>query len=102
MSKKKAPTKAESQYMDRVCSIGCIVCQNLGYGASPAEFHHTRASAGGGQKSDVKKGIPLCPQHHRLGGYGVAYHAGAKEFERLYGSEEELVMQVHKILGVIK
>jgi hypothetical protein len=29
--------------------------------------------------------------HHRNGGYGIAYHAGRKEFEKRFGSEVELL-----------
>lgn len=35
----------------------------------------------------------MCPNHHRLGGSGVAIHAGQKTWESLYGSELELLDQ---------
>ncbi|MEM1113251.1 MAG: Ref family recombination enhancement nuclease [Pseudomonadota bacterium] len=100
MAKKKRPTKAQREHMDRVVQLGCIVCLNLGYEDSPAEFHHTRTSAGGAQKSDVVLGIPLCPIHHRTGGPGLAIHAGQKTWEAHFGTEEELIAQVHELLGV--
>ncbi len=55
---------------------------------TPAEIHHLRNDVGVGQRSE--KVIPLCPTHHRLGGYGVAFHAGRGKFEEKYGTEEEL------------
>lgn len=42
--------------------------------------------------------IPLCPTHHRAGGFGVAYHAGPRQFEKLYGTETELWNQVRERL----
>jgi hypothetical protein len=42
--------------------------------------------------------IPLCPNHHQNGGYGVALHAGQREWEKRYGSEEALLEQVKELL----
>lgn len=82
-------TKAEKLHFEKLVNIGCIVCIKEGYGYSQPEIHHLRTGAGGGQKS--KDTIPLCPQHHRIGGYGVAIHAGQKAFESKYGTELELL-----------
>lgn len=98
-SRKPARTKAVSTYMGRVAALGCIVCRNLGFGPTPAELHHPRFLAGAGQKADDKDVIGLCAQHHRLGGYGVAYHAGPEEWERRYGTEEELLEQTRREVG---
>lgn len=84
--------------MDRVASLGCIVCLNLGYRDSPAEIHHTRAGAGGGQRSPHTETLPLCPPHHRTGGHGVAIHAGQKTWEDKYGTEANLLNQVEELL----
>ena len=67
----------------------CIVC--LAYHNTPdvpAEIHHLRSDVGMGQRS--KRYIGLCPQHHRLGGHGVAIHAGVKAFSERYASEQDL------------
>lgn len=90
---KKPRTTKIKKHMSAVADLGCVVCRNLGYGKTPAELHHPRFLAGGGQKSSDDDVIPLCPNHHRLGGYGIAYHAGAKEWERRYGTEEILLEQ---------
>jgi hypothetical protein len=86
--------------MGIVAGLCCVVCRNLGYGDSPAEVHHVRYLAGGGQRSSNLDTIPLCPNHHRLGGWGVAYHAGPEEFERRYGTEEQLLNQTREECGV--
>lgn len=92
MGKKKAATAEEKRHMADVVALGCIVCRRLGFGASPAEFHHLRTGAGL-MRSPHKRGIPLCPAHHRTGGFGVAYHAGAKTWEANFGTELELLEQ---------
>jgi len=86
-------TLAEKWWVARVVSLGCVVCRNLGHGETPANYHHIRTGQGAGQRSGNGLGIPLCKVHHQDGGQGVAYHAGPKTFERMYGSELELLNQ---------
>ncbi len=95
---KKSATKEERAHMDRVSQLGCIVCRNLGYPDSPAGIHHIRASAGGGQRSSHYEVIPLCALHHLTGGYGVAFHAGSECWQRAFGTEVELLLQVKTLL----
>lgn len=99
-SAKKAATKAEREHMGIVAGLCCIVCRNLGYGDSPAEVHHVRYLAGGGQRSSNMDTIPLCPNHHRLGGYGVAFHAGPEVWQQRYGDEADLLEQVRREAGI--
>ncbi|MGB0662801.1 MAG: Ref family recombination enhancement nuclease [Pontibacterium sp.] len=87
-------TNYEREWLSDLVSLGCVVCRNLGYGDSPAEVHHVRFEAGVGQRSDHTSALPLCPEHHRLGGHGVAFHAGPKVWQQQYGTERELLEQV--------
>jgi len=80
----------------KVAALGCIVCRVHYNVVTPAQIHHLRVDTGMGQKSD--KVIPLCPLHHQHGGYGVAYHAGPKEWERRYGTQLELWQKVQELL----
>ena len=93
----RAPTKAEREHMDRVVSLGCVACLNLGYYDAPSEIHHIGNGTMGKRASNYEV-IPLCPTHHRNGGYGVAVHAGRKAWERLHGTEQELLKQVKGML----
>jgi hypothetical protein len=52
------------------------------------------------QKAGFNEAIPLCPNHHQNGGYGVALHAGQKEFEARYGTELELLKHTNLLLGI--
>lgn len=85
----------EKKHLDRVSQLGCIACSDLGFPDSPAEIHHQL-----GQGRDNFKVIPLCPEHHRLGGFGVAVHDGTRTWESIYGSQESLVKRVNEQLGV--
>jgi hypothetical protein len=63
----------------------CCVC-----GTWPVEVHHI-TGAGMALRASHFDTIPLCPTHHRLGSYGVAVHAGQKEWERQFGAQRELL-----------
>lgn len=39
-------TKDDKRWLEDVASLGCVVCRNLGYGATPAEVHHIRKGQG--------------------------------------------------------
>ena len=82
--KKRRPTKAEREYMGWVADRGCIICRR------PAEIHHIRAGVGAGQRSTAYETIGLCPKHHRLGGHGVAIHAGQETWQAIHGDETDL------------
>ena len=88
-------TAASKRHLSRVAALGCIVCASDGI-ESEAEIHHVRH---GGEKRDDYKTIPLCPAHHRTGGYGVAVHAGRSIWSMLYGDETVLLRRVYYLLG---
>ena len=93
-------TKDERKHYDRISQHGCIACRVLGYGYSPCEIHHIRTGTGAGRKSHWSKAIGLCPNHHRLGGYGVAIHGGIQGFEQSLGMTElELLEKQLELLG---
>lgn len=71
-------TKDDKDWLSDVAELGCIVCRNLGFGSTPAEIHHIRTGQGAGQRANHKRTLPLCPAHHRTGGFGVAIYAGQK------------------------
>lgn len=92
--------KADSLHLSRVAALGCIVCRNQNLGETSAEIHHIRTGQGISQRADHRKSIPLCHMHHRNGGYGVAIHAGRKQWEKNFGTELKLLEQVQLELGV--
>jgi hypothetical protein len=96
-----AKTKDEKKHYDRLSQLGCVVCLREGHGYTQPAIHHIRSDAGMGMKSHWSKAIPLCPMHHQHGGWGVALHAGQKEFEKRYGTEEELLEYTTQCLNTV-
>lgn len=90
-------TKAERAWLSKVSGFGCFVCKKMGYDDSPAEIHHIGNQATGLRASNFEV-IPLCANHHRNGGYGVAIHAGKQEWERLHGSEKDILKEINACL----
>jgi hypothetical protein len=86
-------TKAEREHLEKVAAMGCLVCSR------PAEIHHIRTGLGMSQRASNYEVLPLCPYHHRQGGFGEAIHAGQKEFESKYGSEVELLNKINRRIG---
>lgn len=88
--------KDEKKYLNKVASVGCILCRAaFGVKDSPAEIHHIRRFGGKRATSPV---IPLCPEHHR-GNSGV-HGLGAKGFEAKWGtSQEALLAQLNELLN---
>lgn len=78
---------AAKKHLARVAALGCIIC------GAPAEIHHPRFVCGMSQRAPDWLAVPLCPIHHRTGGFGVAIHAGQQEFERNYMSEQDLLAE---------
>ena len=75
-------------------ALGCILCQRLGYGSTPAEIHHIRRF---GMPRDQAPFIPLCPEHHR--GKSGVHGLGRKAFESRYGlTENDLLKEVIDLL----
>ena len=95
--KGKPPTKKELAHMNKVRELGCIVCRNNGYLSSPAEIHHIEGKT---KANSHFKVLPLCFEHHRKGNRfrPISRHPYKKRFEDAYGTEEELLEQVNKLL----
>ena len=90
--------KAEKEHLDAVTELGCIVCRNETGQRTASQIHHVRMGKGLGQRASHFETIPLCHWHHQNGPIGVAFHAGRAMWEWLYGTEEELLEQVTRLL----
>lgn len=94
---KKKPTKAEREHLNRVASIGCIACLNLGITGSPAEIHHIKTGLGVGQRASHFDTIPLCFHHHSAMGVD-GYHKYPETWQQKHGRELDLLQQVRDML----
>jgi len=85
--------KADRDYLDAVIRDGCVLCEFLGFGQSPAEVHHQRTGTGAARRASHRQVVALCPRHHRIG--PVAFHVmGRKAFERLHGITELALVEM--------
>lgn len=96
---KRAPTVAESAWMDAIVAHGCICCRMDGHGYVPACVHHMLR---GGHRIGHLFTLPLCPGHHQAGTGApglIARHPNKAQFEKKYGSEFDLLHGLQLLLG---
>lgn len=53
------------EWKSKVAGLGCVLCQHLGLGPSPACLHHAREGQGMSQRASDWLVIPLCHHHHQ-------------------------------------
>lgn len=92
------PTRVEAKWMDDICRIGCIACRVMGRKDVPGMVHHMLSGS-------VRRGhtytLCLCFDHHHSGCYDdqiVSRHPWKTRFEKLYGSEIELLCLSQKLV----
>ena len=66
-------------YQARVRDLGCVLCQHLGLGRTPAALHHVESVRDGLSEWAV---VPLCHEHHQ-GKTGV-HGLRRRGFEAMY------------------
>jgi len=68
----------------KMAALGCILCDDLGFPATPANLHHVREGQGMSQRASDFLVIPLCQAHHQ--GKGGIHDK--QEFYRRYRMDE--------------
>ena len=83
-----------SDWLDRVAGLGCVLCDHLGRGYSPAQIHHLFDAH---QRSDWLV-APLCEGCHK-GKNGFHGLGGEPGFRRRYklGEAELLAMTLERL-----
>lgn len=87
----------------RFQEIGCVACRKMGY-FSLADVHHLLS---GGRRRGHDFTIPLCPWHHRgieppPVDVGPSLANGSKPFRAAFGSDDELLAEVNRLIGELK
>ncbi len=87
-------TLKAASWLDRVASLGCILCHHLAYGYRPAEIHHLFDAH---QRNDYLV-APLCSDCHR-GPNGFHGLGGERGFRARYklGEVELLAMTLERL-----
>lgn len=85
-------------WMDKVRSVGCVVCRRVGRGYVPCEIHHV--AEGSGPRSDFAV-AGLCAEHHDEARSGSGFHGmGTKRFCDIFkvpgGTEYGLLVWVNQ------
>lgn len=75
-------TAASRRHMGKVAEIGCVLCDHLGMGVTPAQVHHVREGQGMSQRASDYLTVALCPEHHQ--GETGLHGLGTRGFERMY------------------
>ena len=86
-------TIASKKRLSRIADMGCVLCNHLGYGATPAQIHHRRTGTGLMRASDDDV-IPLCVQHH-TGPMGI-HGMGRRAWEIFHGVTELELLEMTK------
>lgn len=97
MGPSKTPNAIEREWMNRITDYGCIACRMEGNYRTAAVHHITR-----GRRLGHLFTLPLCdPGHHKQGAHlgMVSFHDRRKTFERMYGTELELLAKLKTELG---
>ena len=71
----------------------CYACFQEGKEVS-SEVHHIRKHTGMGLRPSHFDTIPLCSGCHRTN--KISVHLGKREFERRYGTEQEILEKVNR------
>ena len=84
----------ESEWLDRVAGLGCVLCHHLGRGYTPANVHHLFDPS---QRSDWLV-APLCRECHQ-GPNGFHGLGGERPFRARYklGEVELLAMTLERM-----
>ena len=90
---KKRPNKVERERLKTIGEMPCYACFIDGKENS-SEVHHIRKHTGMGLRPSHFDTIPLCSGHHRTN--KISVHLGKKEFERRYGTEQEILEKVNR------
>jgi len=99
----KAPkAHKDPAYLARVAELPCIVCEAYGEPQrTPTTVHHVIHGRFSQRKTPDRMAIPLCADHHQLGGNGkVALHNEPTKWKRLYGEDHTYTAIIQDRLGV--
>ena len=90
---KKRPNKVERERLKTISEMPCYACFIDGKEVS-SEVHHIRKHTGMGLRPSHFDTIPLCSGCHRTN--KISVHLGKREFERRYGTEQEILEKVNR------
>ncbi len=110
------PTKAQVERFEALKELGCIACRKESRSriwCGPVEVHHLNFDGKAGQKRlGHDYTIPLGKYHHQgvtrdgfrlsemVAEFGPSLKLKSKAFRERYGTDDELLAEVNKLIGV--
>jgi len=94
--------KPDPEYLARVRGLPCCICAAFGEPQmTPTTAHHVIHGRFSQRKTPDRMAIPLCADHHQLGGNGkLALHSEPTKWKRLYGEDHTYTAIIQDRLGV--
>ncbi|HUW75266.1 MAG TPA: Ref family recombination enhancement nuclease [Gallionella sp.] len=91
--------KAEKSHLDKVASLGCIVCRIIHHVFTPACIHHLTGIKyrSTGKKASNFHVIGLCHNHHQ--GHQGVHTMGMRPWEAAFGTQEYLLDYTNQIIA---
>jgi len=101
----KAPMELRNGFKNKkhlgiIALMPCVACMKERAARSTRlEIHH-KTGCGLGKKASDLLTIPLCNFHHQSGGRGLAVHLGVDLWEKKFGTQQDLILQIHERIGL--
>lgn len=90
----------DKKHLGKVALMKCVACeQEKPHRFTRLEVHH-KTGCGLGKKASDLLTIPLCNFHHQSGGREFALHKGVEIWEKKFGTQQDLILQIHERLGL--
>lgn len=90
---KEPKAKPDPAYLAKVRALPCCICEAFGeMQHTPTTAHHVIHGRFSQRKVPDRMTIPLCADHHQLGGNGkTALHSEPTKWKRLYGDDFDFI-----------
>jgi len=90
----------DKKHLGKVALMKCVACcQEKAPKFTRLEIHH-KTGCGLGKKASDLLTIPLCNFHHQSGERGFALHRGVDLWEEIFGTQQDLILQIHEKLSL--
>jgi len=91
--------KSEKERIRKLKELGCVACYiQFGEWGTPSDAHHLTET---GRRVGHDATIPLCKDHHKGAtskNIKISIHHNTAKFEEAYGTQEELLELVNKMI----
>jgi hypothetical protein len=88
------------KHLGKVAEFPCRACRiEKAPFATRLNVHH-KCGIGDGKKASDYLTFTICDFHHQKGGVGEAIHKGVEVWEKKFGKQDDLILEIHAELGI--